>query len=137
MITIFQFEFLFKSEVKKYLIALIYLFTAQVPTVATHIMTGLNLFYALTILYGLVFILILQLINEGEKHSKNDVVAFYTAGLSTFVINSSPVAILLLGKYIATVNFTIEIANSYVFASLLIAPMYFAGNIIERVIYTL
>ena len=74
---------------------------------------------------------------KGEFSGKTKLAEFYRLGLSIFVINSSAGLALTADKFFVNHYFTLALANSYTFSWALAAPVFYMGNIIERVIYTI
>jgi hypothetical protein len=137
LITIFEYEFLFKGELRKYFIIVAVLFSAGITAVIINLYTGINLFTLYTALSAFSLLGLLFLFPGGELNGRKNITAFYAAGFYAFLINSSAVAILAFGKYIGANNFPVEISNSFIFASILAAPVYYGGNIFERILYTM
>lgn len=137
MLSILQFEFLFTGKLKEYASAVMIIFTASVISLVGSIALGLDLFLLLTIFNAVSLVIILSFSEKKELTGMPNVLNFYKVGLSAFIINGVAVVVLATGKYLSTNLFEETAANSYIFASLLITPLFFAGNILERVIYTL
>ncbi|MFH1196566.1 MAG: hypothetical protein V1720_12755 [bacterium] len=137
LITIYQFEFLFNSQIKNYALSILFTFIFDLLAVVITLLLTLNLFYTLAFTNAAAFLVIYLFVPKGLLYKTKDVYNFYAAGLSAFVINTVAVAVLQIGKFIASENFSLEISNSFIFAMLLVSPMFYAGNIVERVIYSL
>ena len=69
---------------------------------------------------------------EKEKGTIKDL---YTVGISAFVINMIVPLALIADKYIANHYFDITTANAYTFAWSLTVPIFYIGNLIEKMIY--
>jgi hypothetical protein len=60
----------------------------------------------------------------------------YKVGGSAFIINSAVPFALVADKYIVNHYFPVDTANAYTFAWGLTAPLFYIGNLIERIIYS-
>ena len=76
-----------------------------------------------------------QFRNEREQFDGKSLKDLYTLGFSSFVINSIVPFLLAADKFIVNHNFENITANSYTFAWGLTAPLFYIGNIFEKLIY--
>ncbi len=60
----------------------------------------------------------------------------YTVGISAFIINNIVPFALIADKYFANHYFEIPVANAYTFAWSLTAPIFYIGNVIEKMIFS-
>ncbi|MHB8338759.1 MAG: hypothetical protein ACYDEE_15200 [Ignavibacteriaceae bacterium] len=73
-------------------------------------------------------------LTEKEKGTIKDL---YTVGISAFVINMIVPLALIVDKYIANHYFDMTTANAYTFGWGLTAPMFYIGNLIEKMMYSI
>lgn len=81
-------------------------------------------------LAGIKFFSSSQVMPEGTL--KN----LYKTGISAFVINAAVPAALIVDKYVINHHFPVATANSYTFAWAITAPLFYVGNVIEKMIYS-
>lgn len=124
--------------------AFIYLLTNMLNAILLFLAIMLGGIYAengliigLTLGAALYFITVLafQFRNEREQFDGKSLKELYTLGFSSFVINSIVPFLLAADKFIVNHNFENITANSYTFAWGLTAPLFYIGNIFEKLIY--
>ena len=71
------------------------------------------------------------------EKEKGTIINLYTVGISAFVINMIVPLALIADKYIANHYFDITTANAYTFGWGLTAPMFYIGNLIEKMMYSI
>jgi len=96
-----------------------------------------GLIIGLTLGAALYFITVwvFQFRNEREQFDGKNLKDIYSIGFSSFVINSIVPFLLAADKFIVNHNFENITANSYTFAWGLTAPLFYIGNIFEKMIY--
>lgn len=96
-----------------------------------------GLIIGLTLGGALYFITVLaiQFRYELEQFDGKSLKDLYTLGFSSFVINSIVPFLLAADKFIVNHNFENITANSYTFAWGVTAPLFYIGNIFEKLIY--
>lgn len=133
--SIHNFRLLFYSETNKYFITILIMSAAYFTALAMSLLIDVNLFFLYGIfgLFGLIFSI--RFFEWGTEGNLKEIKKFYRLGLSTFVINSAAVMIVMADKFFANNVFSIEVANAYTFAWLLVAPIFYLGGVAEKNIY--
>lgn len=134
---IFQFEFIFQGEIKKYFITIILLFLSGIISLIISLAIQQDLFLILVLLNSITLFISSTLFLKGSLQTKKDITAAYISGASALMINGAGVAVLGFGKYIASQVFTIKLSNSFIFLSLLVTPILMSGNLVERFVYSI
>jgi O-antigen/teichoic acid export membrane protein len=100
--------------------------------------SGNGLIIGLTLGSALYFlsVMIIQMRNEKEQFYGDSLKDLYSIGFSSFVINSIVPLLLTADKFIVNHNFDNVTANSYTFAWLLASPLFYIGNVFEKMIYS-
>lgn len=134
VIGIFTFQLLFESKIYKHFL-LIFLSTfAHIICLAANIYIKADFYKVFLAIAVISAAACYWLIPQNDE--KGDVKKFISLGFSAFLINSVVPFALVLDKYIASHYFRPETANAYAFAWALIAPLFYAGNIVERLIFS-
>jgi hypothetical protein len=95
----------------------------------------MNIFIALAA-SGLLWLLsCYPFIIKEEDRGKN-IFELYKAGGAAFIINSAVPFALVADKYIVNNFFPVDTANAYTFAWGITVPLFYIGNLIERIIYS-
>lgn len=71
-----------------------------------------------------------------EKNKGKNIIDLYKVGGSAFIINSAVPFALVADKYIVNHYFPLHTANAYTFAWGLTVPLFYIGNLIEKIIYS-
>ncbi|HVO75043.1 MAG TPA: hypothetical protein VMT35_13530 [Ignavibacteriaceae bacterium] len=71
-----------------------------------------------------------------EKNEGKNLIDLYKVGGAAFIINSAVPFALVADKYIVNHYFPVSTANAYTFAWGLTVPLFYIGNLIERMIYS-
>lgn len=71
-----------------------------------------------------------------EENAGRNITELYRVGGAAFIINSAVPFALVADKYIVNNYFPLFTANAYTFAWGLTAPLFYIGNLIERIIYS-
>ena len=95
-----------------------------------------NLYILLPLISATWFFIGLPFYLKISKSVSASLFNFYKIGFSAFIINSSIPLALVLDKFIVNRFFDIEIANAYTFAWGLTAPLFYIGNIVEKLLYS-
>lgn len=74
--------------------------------------------------------------NETKKFDGKSLVDLYSLGFSSFVINSIVPLLLTADKLIVNNTFDNITANSYTFSWTITAPLFYIGNIFEKMVYS-
>lgn len=72
---------------------------------------------------------------KNKSMIKSELASLYKIGITTFIINGAVSLALVADKYIVNHYFPVETANAYTFSWGLIAPIFYIGNLIEKLIY--
>lgn len=73
---------------------------------------------------------------DNEKLCSEDIIDLYRSGFPAFLINSIVPFLFILDKFLVNNHLDQVTANSYTFAWLLTAPLFYIGNIFEKMIYS-
>ncbi len=95
----------------------------------------MNIFFALAA-SGLLWLLSCYPFFKNEKNTEKNLFDLYKVGGAAFIINSAVPFALVADKYIVNNYFPVDAANAYTFAWGLTAPLFYIGNLIERIIYS-
>ena len=131
---IFTFRILFEGNYKKYfmLMSLNSLFhIAIIPAVSV---AGLSIFLCFPFITGIWFLIVVSTVRNSSGQS--NIKELYKVGSSAFIINSSASFALVADKYIVNNFFALNIANAYTFSWGLTVPLFYIGNLIEKIIFS-
>ncbi len=95
---------------------------------------GIGFAFGSVFYFVLVFYFIITF--ENEKFDGAGYTNLYSVGFSSFIINSIVPLILIADKIIVNNNLDSITANSYTFAWSLSAPIFYIGNVFEKIIYS-
>jgi len=137
VISVLLYEMLFNSELKRYTFIVSGLFLLSMASLMVSKYYQFELFKILTLFTFILFTITVLTSNKKGEKGFESVRNFYAAGIAAFVLNSSAVGILVFGKYIAANSFSVEISNSYIFSTILVTPIFYFGQLIEKLIYTI
>lgn len=137
---IFSFQHLFQGRMKFYVILMLtnaFLHLLIIPFVSLLDADIFLLLPMVTLIWFIIGYPGFRKYNEGGKKTAgvNQLGSIYKIGLTTFIINSAVSLALVADKYIVNHYFPIGTANAYTFSWGLIAPMFYIGNLIEKLIY--
>jgi len=136
---VLTFRILYTGKTGIYLFAnLIYASVLIIAIVLGKIFSGNGLITGLTLGSALYFftVLILQKKNEKEQFYGHSIKDLYSVGFSPFIIISIVPLLIKADKIIINQNYDNVTANSYTFAWGLIAPIFYIGNVFEKMIYS-
>jgi hypothetical protein len=136
---VLTFRILYTGKTGIYLfVNLIYASVLLIAIVLGKIFSGNGLITGLTLGSALYFfsVLILQKRNEKEQFYGGSLKDLYSIGFSPFIINSIVPLLIKADKIIINQNYDNVTANSYTFAWGLIAPIFYIGNVFEKMIYS-
>jgi hypothetical protein len=132
---IYSLSLLFDGEYKKFFAAGIIMTTIQVLALFVYSSGAGDLVLYFTISSFAGLLLSIPFFGKYERN-KVKISGFYILGGSAFLINSAAIIAFSIDKIIVNYNFSLEAANAYTFSWTLIAPMFYLGNIVEKMIYT-
>lgn len=95
----------------------------------------MNIFIALAA-SGLLWLLSCYPFIIKEENRGKNIFELYKAGGAAFIINSAVPFALVADKYIVNNFFPVDTANAYTFAWGITVPLFYIGNLIERIIYS-
>ncbi len=78
----------------------------------------------------------IKFFNSSEAMPEGTLRDLYKTGISAFIINAAVPAALIVDKYVINHHFPVATANSYTFAWAISAPLFYVGNVIEKMIYS-
>lgn len=132
-IGILNFQRIFYGNYKKY-------FYVTLSLAITHLLiiffkSYKNQFFVLSVFVFIWFVFIINYF-ENVKEIEFNYKEYYKIGYSAMITNSAVSLVLAGDKYIANHHFETNIANSYSFAWMIIAPLFYIGNVIEKFLFT-
>jgi hypothetical protein len=130
---ILNFRNIFYGNYIKYFLVILSMSTAHFLLIFfTHIS---NQFAVLSVIVLLWFVFINNYLDNVNTPSKK-IKEYYKIGYSALLMNSSVSVILAGDKFLANHFFETGIANSYTFAWMFTAPLFYIGNLIEKFLFT-
>ncbi|MCK9210019.1 MAG: hypothetical protein M0P61_04190 [Ignavibacteriaceae bacterium] len=133
---IVSFRMLFKGDYRRYFVIIVLQTLLLFGGLLFYRYTNRNLSWVIPITASIWGLTTVYLFNEKGNAPSVSIKEFYSASISSFIINSAVSLGLLADKYVATHYFTLETANAYTFAWGVTAPLFYIGNFIERVLYS-
>lgn len=143
---IFTFQYLFNGKIKMYVIMMIAnacLHLSVIPIIKFLDADIFLIFPFITLAWFIIGARGFKNFNEEQNKIKNKITAgspelklLYKLGIITFAINSAVSLALVADKYIVNHYFPMETANAYTFSWGLIAPIFYIGNLVEKLIYS-
>jgi hypothetical protein len=132
---IFTFQHLFHGRIKTYVMLMLtnaLLHLLIIPLVTFFKVDIFLLFPFITLVWFLIgypgFI-------HYNKDNGENITALYKLGITSFIINSAVSLALVADKYIVNHYFSMDTANAYTFSWGLIVPLFYIGNVVEKLIY--
>jgi len=132
---IFTFGFLFGGDYKKYFMLMVLNSLFHIAIIPAVKVTGLSIFSCFPFITG-AWLLIAVSLTSKHANGQSNIKELYKVGASTFIINSSASFALVADKYIVNHFFTLNIANAYTFSWALTVPLFYIGNLIEKIIFS-
>ncbi len=143
---IFTFQYLFNGKIKMYVIMMITnacLHLSVIPIVKFFDVDIFLIFPFITLTWFLTGFKRFKNFNTEQNKIKisitegnTELKSLYKLGITTFAINSAVSLALVADKYIVNHYFPMETANAYTFSWGLIAPIFYIGNLVEKLIYS-
>jgi hypothetical protein len=130
---VFTFRFLFSGKYKKYFILMVLNSLFHIAIIPAVKLAGLNIVFCFPFVTGAWFLIVFSQVKRDTKNIAG-IKELYSAGVSTFVINSSASFALATDKYIINNFFSLNVANAYTFSWMLTVPLFYIGNLIEKII---
>lgn len=136
---VFSFRLLFTGHYLIYffihLLVALLLLSVVLLLGSTH-KNDLLIYFPAYALIALLITLWLFYKNESESFLESRVKPIYQCAASAFLINSIIPLLFTIDKYIASNTFDVITANSYTFSWTITAPLFYIGNLIEKMIYS-
>ncbi|MHB8581113.1 MAG: hypothetical protein ACYDA4_14825 [Ignavibacteriaceae bacterium] len=137
-IGIYAFKILFEGNYKKSTIITFIVSFSNILIIPllliAHTTIEISLITASLVALILSYKIILK--HDLSTNEKGNFKNLYEVGLSAFIINNVIPFALITDKYFANHYFNIPTANAYTFAWSLTAPIFYIGNLIEKMIYS-
>lgn len=133
---IYSFQLLFKGYYNDYFIQSILFAVLHLAIIPLVKIFNADIFLVLPFVTFFWLLISYPRFLENKETSLFAIKNFYSIGISSFIINSSVPFALVIDKYYVNHFFSIESANSYTFAWVLTAPLFYIGNLVERLIYS-
>lgn len=139
---IFTFQHLFQGRIKNHVLLMLANAALHLSIIPFVILLDADIFLILpfvTLTWFIIGYRGFRKYNDNESKNKikikNEFESLYKIGITTFIINSAVSLALVADKYIVNHYFPVETANAYTFSWGLIAPIFYIGNLIEKLIY--
>jgi hypothetical protein len=139
---IFSFQHLFNGRMKTYVIMMLTNASLHLSIIPIVALFDADIFLLLPLITFAWFVTgykgfsMYNTGGDGDAGAWNELGSLYKIGLTTFIINSAVSLALVADKYIVNHFFPIETANAYTFSWGLIAPIFYIGNLVEKLIYS-
>ncbi|QQS35718.1 MAG: hypothetical protein IPM56_15975 [Ignavibacteriales bacterium] len=145
---IFTFQYLFRGNTKMYVVMMLTNAALHISIIPVVKISDADIFLVLPFVTLIWFMAGLKgfisfnhktgSLKTGYEKPDTDkkLATLYKLGLTTFIINSAVSLSLVADKYIVNHFFPIETANAYTFSWGLIAPIFYIGNLVEKMIYS-
>jgi hypothetical protein len=130
---IFTFRFLFIGNYKKYFTLMVLNSLLHIAIIPAVKIADLNIISCFPFITGVWFLIVFSFVKR-DTVNQAGIKDLYGAGASTFIINSSAPFALAADKYIVNNFFAINTANAYTFSWSLTVPLFYIGNLIEKII---
>ena len=134
--SIYVFQLLFSGSYFRYVILTLTYSVLHLLLIPLINLYDLNLFMLLPMISAAWFLIGFPFYIKNDQSGSKPLINFYKIGFSAFIINSSIPFALVLDKFIVNRFFDLDIANAYTFAWGLTAPLFYIGNIVEKLLYS-
>ena len=133
------YRLLFQEKINDYFTITLIGMVMFIITLVLFKLTGMWLF--LFLFPGYSFMLTMYAYHKSNStdsvlFTETSIPYLYESGFLSFSINGLVPLVFAFDKFIINRNFGIGIANSYIFAWGLTAPIFYIGNIVEKIIYS-
>ncbi len=133
---IFTFQVLFQGLYKTYFYLTLLSSVLHIALIPAVMVFNVNIYYALPFVTFLWFVLSFPKFIKGKGSRLDSFKELYKIGSANFIINSSVPLALVIDKYFVNHYFSLGIANAYTFSWSLTVPVFYIGNLIEKIIYS-
>ena len=133
---IFTFQVLFQGFYKTYFYLTLLSAVLHIALIPAVMILNVDIFLALPFVTFFWFVISFPKFIKGKSLRLESLKELYKIGSANFIINSSVPLALVVDKYFVNHYFSLETANAYTFSWSLTAPMFYIGNLIEKIIYS-
>jgi len=134
--SVYVFKMLFDGKYFRYVFLTILYSLLHLLIIPLINIYKLDIYIVLPFISGTWFFISLPFFNSKNDLQQGTIDKLYKIGFAAFIINSAIPLAFVIDKFVVNKFFEIHIANAYTFAWGLTAPLFYLGNIVEKLIYS-